>query len=157
MIEPTDGSSTLRNPGKEPIRQFVIYAEHKVGWLNDFVSLLNDENIDILAISVLDTTDSAVIRLIPNYPKDLARLLKSQSISFTERTVLAVELDKEDSMQILTRALLRAEINIHYVYSFMHQPNGKPVIAIAMEDEDTADDVLRSYHLRVLSQDELIR
>lgn len=157
MIEPSDGSSTLRNPGKEPIRQFVIYAEHKVGWLNDFVSMLKDENIDILGISVLDTTDSAVIRLIPNYPKDLARLLKSLSISFTERTVLAVELDKDDSMQILTKALLRAEINIHYVYSFMHQPNGKPVIAIAMEDEDTAEDVLQSYHLRVLSQDELIR
>jgi hypothetical protein len=157
MIEPSDGSSTLRNPGKEPIRQFVIYAEHKVGWLNDFVSMLKDENIDILGISVLDTTDSAVIRLIPNYPKDLARLLKSLSISFTERTVLAVELDKDNSMQLLTKALLRAEINIHYVYSFMHQPNGKPVIAIAMEDEDTAVDVLQSYHLRVLSQDELIR
>jgi len=147
----------LRNPGKEPIRQFVIYAEHKVGWLNDFVSMLKDENIDILAISVLDTTDSAVIRLIPNYPKNLARLLKSLSISFTERMVLAVELEKEDSLQYLTKALLRAEINIHYVYSFMHQPNGKPIVAIAMEDEDTAEDVLRSYHLKILSQDELIR
>jgi len=157
MIEPTEGSSTLRSPGKEPIRQFVIYAEHKVGWLNDFVSMLKDENIDILAISVLDTTDSAVIRLIPNYPKDLARLLKSLSISFTERMVLAVELDKEDSFQITTKALLRAEINIHYVYSFMHQPNGKPIVAIAMEDEDTAEDVLKSYQLKVLSQDELIR
>ncbi len=147
----------MRNPGKEPIRQFVIYAEHKVGWLNDFVSMLKDENIDILAISVLDTTDSAVIRLIPNYPKNLARLLKSLSISFTERMVLAVELEKEDSLQYLTKALLRAEINIHYVYSFMHQPNGKPIVAIAMEDEDTAEDVLRSYHLKILSQDELIR
>lgn len=157
MTEASDGPSTLRNPGKEPIRQFVIYAEHKVGWLNDFVSMLNDENINILAISVLDTTDSAVIRLIPNYPKDLARLLKSLSISFTERMVLAVQLEKEDSLQSITRALLRAEINIHYVYSFLHQPNGKPVIAIAMEDEDTAEDVLRSYQLKVLSQDELIR
>ena len=157
MTEASDGPSTLRNPGKEPIRQFVIYAEHKVGWLNDFVSMLNDESINILAISVLDTTDSAVIRLIPNYPKDLARLLKSLSISFTERMVLAVQLEKEDSLQSITRALLRAEINIHYVYSFLHQPNGKPVIAIAMEDEDTAEDVLRSYQLKVLSQDELIR
>src|SRR6056300_2098997 len=123
MIEPTEGSSTLRSPGKEPIRQFVIYAEHKVGWLNDFVSMLNDENIDILAISVLDTTDSAVIRLIPNYPKDLARLLKSQSIAFTERNVLAVEVSNEESIQKVTQSLLGAEINIHYVYSFLHQPN----------------------------------
>jgi hypothetical protein len=157
MIDPNEGPTTLRSPGKEPIRQFVIYAEHKVGWLNDFVSMLKDEHIDILAISVLDTTDSAVIRLIPNYPKDLARLLKSLSISFTERMVLAVELEKENSLQDLTKALLRAEINIHYIYSFMHQPNGKPVVAIAMEDEDTAEDVLRSYQLKILSQDELIR
>ena len=157
MIDPNEGPITLRSPGKEPIRQFVIYAEHKVGWLNDFVSMLKDEHIDILAISVLDTTDSAVIRLIPNYPKDLARLLKSLSISFTERMVLAVELEKENSLQDLTKALLRAEINIHYIYSFMHQPTGKPLVAIAMEDEDTAEDVLRSYQLKILSQDELIR
>ena len=65
--------------------------------------MLNDENIDILGISVLDTTDSAVIRLIPNYPKDLARLLKSLSISFTEKKVLAVELEKDDSMQLLQK------------------------------------------------------
>ena len=119
--------------------------------------MLKDENIDILALSVIDTTDSAVIRLIPNYPKDLARLLKSQSISFTERTVLAVELENDDSLNTVTISLLRAEINIHYVYAFLHQPNGKPVIAIAMEEDDTALDALRSYHLKVLSQDELIR
>lgn len=157
MTDSSDGSSTLRNPGKETIRQFVIYAEHKVGWLYDFVLMLKDENIDILALSVIDTTDSAVIRLIPNYPKDLARLLKSQSISFTERTVLAVELENDDSLNTVTISLLRAEINIHYVYAFLHQPNGKPVIAIAMEEDDTALDALRSYHLKVLSQDELIR
>src|SRR6056300_949571 len=115
MNDEFDGSLTLRSPGLDPIRQFVIYAEHKVGWLNDFISMLKEVDIHILAISVLDTTDSAVIRLIPNYPKDLARLLKERSISFTERMVLAVELEKEDSFQILTKALLRAEINIHYV------------------------------------------
>ena len=157
MIEPNDGSQTLRSPGKECVRQFVIYAEHKVGWLNDFVSMLNDENIEILAISVSDTTDSAIIRLIANYPKDLARLLKSLSISFTERMVLAIELDKEDSLQTLTKALLRAEINIHYIYSFLHQPNGKPVVAIAIEDEDTAEEVLKTYQLKIISQDELNR
>ena len=83
MNDFNEGSSTLRSPGKDLIRQFVIYAEHKVGWLNDFVSMLKDHDIHILGISVLDTTDSAVIRLVPNYPKDLARLLKERSISFT--------------------------------------------------------------------------
>ena len=84
MNDFNEGSSASQSR-KDLIRQFVIYAEHKVGWLNDFVSMLKDHDIHILAISVLDTTDSAVIRLVPNYPKDLARLLKERSISFTEK------------------------------------------------------------------------
>ena len=80
MSDEFDGSRTLRSPGLEPIRQFVIYAENKVGWLNDFLLMLDEGGIHILAISVLDASDSAVIRLVPNYPKDLARLLKSRSI-----------------------------------------------------------------------------
>ena len=157
MSDPNPGKSILSNPGKEVVRQFVIYAEHKVGWLNDFVSMLRDVDVHILAISVLDTSDSAVIRLIPNYPKDLARLLKSQSITFTERDVLAVELQNEESMQKVTHSLLRAEINIHYVYPFLYQPNGKPVLAMAMEDEDIAEEALKQNHLKILSQDDFAR
>ena len=157
MSDEFDGSVTLRSPGLEPIRQFVIYAENKVGWLNDFLLMLDEGGIHILAISVLDASDSAVIRLVPNYPKDLARLLKSRSISFTERIILAIEVDQEDSMQKITKSLLSAEINIHYVYPFLHQPNGKPVLAIAMEDQETAKDALSSYHLKVLTLDDFLR
>ncbi len=157
MSDQFDSNMTMKSPGHEPIRQFVIYAENKVGWLNDFTTLLLDDGIHILAISVLDTTDSAVIRVIPNYPKDLARLLKSQSISFSERVVLAVECHNEDSMQKITQALLGVEINIHYVYPFVRHPNGKPVLAIAMEDQDIAIDALKSYSLQVLSLDDFLR
>ena len=157
MNDSNEGSPTLRSPGKDLIRQFVIYAEHKVGWLNDFVFMLKDHNIHILAISVLDTTDSAVIRLVPNYPKDLARLLKERSISFTERKILALELENEDALSQVTHTLYRTEINIHYVYSFLHQPNGKPVLAIAMEDEETAEESLKLHQIKVLSQEDLTR
>lgn len=157
MTDPDHSTSTLRNPGKEPIRQFVIYAENKVGWLNDFVEMLRTEGIHVMAISVLDTTDSAVIRLIPNYPKETARLLKSRSISFMERNVLAVEIEGEDSLQMITQALLHAEINIHYVYPFLYQPNNKPVLALAMEDEDIGEEALTKHRLRILMQDDFAR
>jgi len=157
VTEQDNPISTLRNPGKEKIRQFVIYAENKVGWLNDFIEMLQAEDIHVMAISVLDTTDSAVIRLIPNYPKETARLLKSRSISFTERKIIAVEIGGEDSLQMITQSLLHAEINIHYVYPFLYQPNQKPVLAIAMEDEDTAEEALSRHHLRILSQEDFAR
>lgn len=157
MTDPDHSTSTLRNPGKEPIRQFVIYAENKVGWLNDFVEMLRTEGIHVMAISVLDTTDSAVIRLVPNYPKETARLLKSRSISFMERNILAVEIEGEDSLQMITQALLHAEINIHYVYPFLYQPNNKPVLALAMEDEDIGEEALTKHRLRILMQDDFAR
>ena len=157
MTDPDHSISTLRNPGREPIRQFVIYAENKVGWLNEFIEMLRAEGIHVMAISVLDTTDSAVIRLVPNYPKETARLLKSRSISFMERNVLAVEIDGEDSLQMITQALLHAEINIHYVYPFLYQPNNKPVLALAMEDEDTGEEALTKHRLRILMHDDFAR
>jgi len=157
VTDPDHSISTLRNSGREPIRQFVIYAENKVGWLNDFIEMLRTEGIHIMAISVLDTTDSAVIRLVPNYPKETARLLKSRSISFMERNILAVEIEGEDSLQMITQALLHAEINIHYVYPFLYQPNNKPVLALAMEDEDIGEEALTKHRLRILMQDDFAR
>ena len=157
MTDPEQSISTLRNPGRDPIRQFVIYAENKVGWLNDFIEMLRAEDIHVMAISVLDTTDSAVIRLVPNYPKETARLLKSRSISFMERNILAVEVESEDSLQMITQALLHAEINIHYVYPFLYQPNNKPVLALAMEDEDIGEEALTKHRLRILMQDDFAR
>ena len=157
MTDPDHSISTLRNSGREPIRQFVIYAENKVGWLNDFIEMLRTEGIHIMAISVLDTTDSAVIRLVPNYPKETARLLKSRSISFMERNILAVEIEGEDSLQMITQSLLHAEINIHYVYPFLYQPNNKPVLALAMEDEDIGEEALAKHRLRILMQDDFAR
>jgi hypothetical protein len=157
VTDPDHSISTLRNPGREPIRQFVIYAENKVGWLNDFIEMLRMEGIHVMAISVLDTTDSAVIRLVPNYPKETARLLKSRSISFMERNILAVEIEGEDSLQMITQSLLHAEINIHYVYPFLYQPNNKPVLALAMEDEDIGEEALTKHRLRILMQDDFAR
>jgi len=157
VTDPEQSISTLRNPGRDPIRQFVIYAENKVGWLNDFIEMLRAEDIHVMAISVLDTTDSAVIRLVPNYPKETARLLKSRSISFMERNILAVEVESEDSLQMITQALLHAEINIHYVYPFLYQPNNKPVLALAMEDEDIGEEALTKHRLRILMQDDFAR
>jgi len=139
MSEINPHSSTLRNPGKDLIRQFVIYAENKVGWLNDFILMLKSDDIHILAISVLDT------------------MLKSQSISFTERNIIAVEMKNDESLHQVTQSLLRAEINIHYVYPFLHQPNNRPVLAIATEDEDTGEEALKAYQLNVLSLEDFNR
>jgi len=148
---------TIRNPGRELIRQFVIHAENKVGWLNDMVSKLNSADVHVMAISVLDTTDSALVRMVTNYPDETREILRRLGITYSERKIVAVEIPNEGSLKHVTSALLQAEINIHYVYPFLTWPNDRPVLAIGLEDEDIAIDVLTRNNLRVLSQEDLAR
>lgn len=148
---------TIRNPGRELIRQFVIHAENKVGWLNDMVSKLNAADVHVMAISVLDTTDSALVRMVTNYPDETREILQRLGITHSERKIVAVEIPNEGSLKHVTSALLQAEINIHYVYPFLTWPNDRPVLAIGLEDEDVAIDVLTRNNLRVLSQEDLAR
>ena len=148
---------TIRNPGRELIRQFVIHAENKVGWLNDMVSKLNGADVHVMAISVLDTTDSALVRMVTNYPDETREILQRLGITHSERKIVAVEMPNEGSLKHVTSALLQAEINIHYVYPFLTWPNDRPVLAIGLEDEDVAIDVLTRNNLRVLSQEDLAR
>jgi hypothetical protein len=148
---------TIRNPGRELIRQFVIHAENKVGWLNDMVSKLNAADVHVMAISVLDTTDSALVRMVTNYPDETREILQRLGITHSERKIVAVEMPNEGSLKHVTSALLQAEINIHYVYPFLTWPNDRPVLAIGLEDEDVAIDVLTRNNLRVLSQEDLAR
>ena len=63
----------------------------------------------------------------------------------------------DESLHQVTQSLLRAEINIHYVYPFLHQPNNRPVLAIATEDEDTGEEALKAYQLNVLSLEDFNR
>lgn len=148
---------TIRNPGRELIRQFVIHAENKVGWLNDMVSKLNAADVHVMAISVLDTTDSALVRMVTNYPDETREILQRLGITHSERKIVAVEIPNEGSLKHVTSALLQAEINIHYVYPFLTWPNDRPVLAIGLEDEDVAIDILTRNNLRVLSQEDLAR
>ena len=148
---------TLRNPGREMLRQFVIHAENKVGWLNDMVNTLNAADIHVMAISVLDTTDSALVRMVTNYPDETRKILQRMGITHSERKIVAVEIANEGSLKQVTSALLQAEINIHYVYPFLAWPNDRPVLAMGLEDEDVAIDVLTRNNLRVLSQEDLAR
>jgi hypothetical protein len=54
-------------------------------------------------------------------------------------------------------ALLEAELNINYLYSFLPQPDGKPVVGLSLEDNDTAEQALRRHQFRTLRQVDISR
>lgn len=150
-------TEVARDPGGSIITQFSIYADNKVGRLNEIIGMLAERDIHILAITTLDTTDSTIVRIIVNYPEVAKKILVSNQYAFTEVTMVAVELPAVDYLHRVTCALVQAEINIHYIYPFVSRPGNKSALAIRLEDEELAREVLQRHQIKVLSQSDLAR
>jgi hypothetical protein len=141
----------------DPVQQFSVFTENRVGRLYDLTALLKAGNVHIMALTVLDTTDSSILRLIVDDP-DLAReLMINNDFPYTECDVLAVEIADEGDLKGVLAALLEAEINIHYVYSFLKRPGGRSALALSIEDSDVASQALHTRGFRVLTQRDISR
>ena len=149
--------SIAQSPGAERVRQFAIYAENKVGRLNDVISSLRGDGVHVMALTTLETTDVTIVRMVPNYP-DLAReILDKEGFSFVECPIVAVELKTEEDLPNVTLALLEAEINIHYLYPFLARPNGMSALAMRVEDVEVAVETLQRRQIRILSLEDIAR
>ena len=141
----------------DPVKQFSIFAENQVGRLYDLTSVLKQHNVHIMALTVLDTTDSAIIRLIVDDPDRARELLVNNDFAYAECEVIAVELVDESKLKSVLAALLEAEINIHYVYAFLKRPEGRTALAFSVEDPDIATQSLNVSGFKVLTQRDIAR
>lgn len=141
----------------EAVVQFSVFTQNRLGRLHELVNLLGTHNVHVLALTVLDTTDSAIIRLVLDDPDRGRELLHEQDFPFTEGKVVAVEVNSSDELNRLMAALLEAEININYLYTFIPHPHGKSILALSMEDNEMAEQVLKRHQFPVLKQADLAR
>ncbi len=149
--------SVVEGLGGDPVIQFSVFLENKVGRLSDFTRLLAQNSIHIMAMTVLDTTDSSIVRIIVDDPGNAGSVLFLQGYSYTETVVLVVELGTVDEVSNVLSAILAAEINVHYLYPFIFRPSDKSALAMHLEDQDMASDVLRANQFRVLGQSDISR
>ena len=124
--------------------------------MHDLIGMLTSQSVHVLALMVLDTTDSSIIRLVVDDPDRARDLLRRENFPFTESRLVAVEVLPTD-MNKLMAALLEAELNVNYLYSFITQPQDKPVIGLSSEDNETAEQALRRHQFRMLRQADLSR
>ena len=148
---------TTRPGPFEPVIQFSIYADNKVGRLNEIIRLLSNHEVHIMALSILDTTDSSIIRIITDYPDEAKKLLKENRFSFVMSDLVAVELVSTIEIEKVTHALVQAEINIHYIYPFIYRPNNTSALAISLEDNELAAETLTRHQLKLLGQNDITR
>jgi hypothetical protein len=141
----------------DPVKQFSVFVQNRVGRLYDLTALLKGNDVHVMAITVLDTTDSSIVRLIVDDPDKARELMINNDFPYSECDVLAVEIVDESQLKTVLKALLEAEINIHYIYSFIKRPEGKSALAINVEDSDVAAQSLSHHNFRVLGQRDISR
>jgi len=151
--------TTKSIPARQPeaVKQFSVFTANRLGRLRDLIALLNSHAVQVLAITVLDTTDSAIIRLVVDDPDKARDLLQQNKFAFTESELLVVEIDAATKLNELMSALLEAELNINYLYCFIPHPQGKSIMALSMEDNEIGEKVLTSHQFRVLRQADISR
>lgn len=149
--------ATIQHSGRDPVLQFSVFADNKVGRLSELVQRLGQSDIHVMALSVLDSTECTVMRFIPDYPEAASRLLQQIKYAYTESEILAVEMRSEADLKFITAALVEAEVNINYLYPFLMRPQGKCALAMHVEDSDFARTVLESRQIRCLNRLDIAR
>ena len=147
---------TARGYSPPSVRQFSVFLENKVGKLLSLMRLFDEApEVHLCAFSVVESSDYAVVRLIPNNADAARVILREHDVPFSESYLLIVELRDEQSLSSMCLCLLGAELNIRFAYPLMLRPNGTPTIALAVDDQYLAGQVLRKKDFRLLGEGDL--
>lgn len=138
------------------VKQISVFLENKEGRLAQVTKALGDNNINIRALSIADTTDFGILRLIVSDPDKAHEVLKSEgfTVSFTE--VIAVEvIDEPGGLSRALEVLQSVDINIEYLYAFVQKVSRAALVVFRVERLDEAIEILQKEGFQILSGDKV--
>lgn len=124
----------------------------------DIVRLLNANHVHVVALSVSESTESAIARIVVSDPELVQDLFKQNNVGFGVCQVVVVEL-REVATQLvkLLASLFAAEVNVHFTYSLLTRPRGMAALALHVDDNECASSVLLGAGFKILSQSDISR
>jgi hypothetical protein len=141
-------SAPVRKKQADPIRQFSIFLANKAGRLLELIRILHSRHVHVVALTILDTTDSAIVRMVVDDPDTARAIFHEQAVAHTESGT--------DLPKVLS-SLLEAEINILTAYGFLVRPEGRSAICLNLDDNELGAQVLSRGGFRLLGQGDISR
>ena len=139
------------------IRQLSVFVENKQGSLSGIAEVLAEAGIDIRAITIADTTDFGILRLIVKNPEEAKRVLQEKNFVVTINQVVGVEVpDKVGGLARLLRVLDDAHINIEYMYDFLSLKEEKVFLIIRVESNARTVDLLEKNGFRCIQDSDIV-
>ena len=139
------------------LQQFVVFLENKVGALHELLRHVERDDLKIMALSILDSADSAIARLITNNYERTRELLELSSLPFFECEVIGVMLPDVDQPHTnICGSLMSAELNVYYIYPLMYRRNHRGAVAVYVDNVDEALRVLKEQQHAFVTEDDLL-
>lgn len=133
------------------VKQISVFLENKAGRLSEVTAILSEAKINIRALSVADTSDFGVLRLIVNDNQKALEALKNNGFSVGITDVVAVEVaDRPGGLHQILNLLHNAQINVEYMYAFVQQNGNHAVMIFRFDHIDEAVKLLEKNGLTVI-------
>jgi hypothetical protein len=133
------------------VEQISVFLENKAGRLAEVADVLGRNGINIRALSLADTTDFGILRLIVNDREKAKKVLKEEGFTVGITQVISVEVeDKPGGLARILKLLANEGINVEYMYAFVERSSGNAVLIFKFEDLDEAIELLKRNGVKVL-------
>ena len=138
------------------LNQLSIFVENKGGRLAQITGILGENDIDIRALSVADTTDYGILRLIVNDSEKAYKILKEEGMTVSITKVIAISVDDTPgSFAKAIRILADKDINVEYSYAFITPHEKSAYVIIRVDDNERATQVLKDSGIDTLQQEDI--
>jgi hypothetical protein len=140
------------------VEQIAIFVENKSGRLAEVTDVLAKKGVNIRALSLADTADFGILRLIVDDVEKAKKVLKENGFTVGRNEVVAVEVpDKPGGLAGILGALQGKNINVEYMYAFVQKSGEHAVIIFRFDEIEKAIDTLRKAGVRILKDEEVRR
>ena len=140
------------------IRQFSVLLANRAGALEALIQLLHKGKIELLGLSVQDSRDAAVARIVTSDSETTEQIFLEKGIPHTTSHLVVVAFrDPGREFAECLRHLRLAETNIDFAYALLPHPEGRTLVALHSEDDEFAASVLHCAGVKVLNEEDLCR
>ena len=136
------------------VEQISIFLENTSGRLAAVTRILADAGVNIRSLSLADTADFGVLRLIVDRTDQAQQVLKDNGFTVGKTDVIAVEMsDKPGGLHHVVEVLDREDLNIEYMYAFVQKKGGNAIVVFKITDAERAVEALKASGIPILAED----
>lgn len=135
------------------IKQLSVFVENEKGKLSEITELIAGAGVDMRAMSIADTSEFGILRLIVKEPGKVKELLEQGGFISTLNDVIGVEInDKPGGLAQIISMFAANGINMEYMYAFLTRIEGKAYLVVRVDDTPAVEKLLAQNNIHMLSE-----